>query len=331
VREDDRLLAEACAIADQIGDDGGPTVRDRHDARSPAERQMRALADMIHAWRGQHASRREGTPRAWGPLCILQQIGEGAFSKVFRAVDVRNGREVALKLLKCGPWPSEAIARAIIEDSRALCRVRHANVIAVYGAASHDSRMGIWMERLHGCTLEERLGRLGPVAARDAILIGLDVCRGTAAVHRAGLLHGDIKAQNVVQADDGRLVLIDIGGIAWGGGRASARPPLTGTPLCLAPEVLDRKPATVRSEVYSIGVLLYHLVTGAYPVSGRTLPDLRAAHASGRRRPLAECRPHLPGGLVAVVERALAHDPSRRYAGVPALQGALASLTGEAG
>jgi serine/threonine protein kinase len=328
VSDDEGLLAEACAIADDI--DGGtrPAGCDACDARSNAARQLQVLANLIHAWRGQPPALREGPPCMWGPLQVLQKIGEGTFSEVFQAIDNRTGREVALKLLKPGPWPSEPIARAILEDSLALAGVRHANVIAVYGVAAHDGRMGIWMERLQGCTLEERLVARGPFVPRDAITVGIHVCRGVAAIHRAGLLHGDIKAQNVLQVDAGRLVLVDVGSGGRRGKSAVVRRPLAGTPLCLAPELFEWQPATERSDIYSIGVLLYHLVTGAYPVTGRTVAELRASHASGRRQRLADCRLRMPGGFVAAVERALAHDPSQRYAGVPALQAALTRLTG---
>jgi len=322
VRDEESVLTAACAISDAI--DREPMGA--QDAVSPPRAMaapMRALADLIHAWRGRQPAARADSPSVWGGLRILRQIGEGTFSDVFQAHDPDSGREVALKLLKPGPWPSEAVAHEIIKDCHALARVRHANVIAIYGAARHDGRLGIWMEHLRGRTLEQCLAERGPLAAQDAILAGLDVCRGAAAVHRAGLLHGDIKAQNVVRTSDGRNVLIDVGGCR---AAAGVRPQVAGTPLCAAPEILAWRPANVRSEVYSIGVLLYHLVTGEYPVTGRSLPDLRAAHAAGHRQTLAQCRPGLPDAFVAVVERALAHRPSQRYAAAPALQAALARL-----
>ena len=119
----------------------------------------------------------------------------------------------------------------------------------------------------------------------ESIRIGIDLCRAVAAVHAAGLLHRDIKAQNVMRADDGRIVLMD-----FGTGRelaTAAASDLAGTPLYLAPELFAGEPATVQSDVYSLGVLLYHLLTGTYPVTGKrcTTCAWRTSAANRARSP----------------------------------------------
>jgi serine/threonine-protein kinase len=150
------------------------------------------------------------------------------------------------------------------------------------------------------------------------------VCRALAAVHAAGLLHRDIKAQNVMREDGGRVVLMDFGAglpVTEDPARAAS---ITGTPLYLAPEVLERGEASARSDVYSVGVLLYHLVTGDFPVRGRGPSEILEAHAHGQVKRLGDVAPALDSWLVRVVERATAHDPRDRYATAGELEAALA-------
>ena len=199
----------------------------------------------------------------------------------------------------------------MIDEGRLLARVRHPNVVTVHGADRIDGRVGLWMEFVRGRTLEDVLGDQGPFGAEEATLIGLDLCRALSAVHAAGLMHRDVKAQNVMREAGGRIVLMDFG---TGRDDLSDRPAdVAGTPLYVAPEVLGGAPATAESDIYSVGVLLFHLVTGAYPVKGRTVAEIREAHGQRRRAWLRDARPDLPDTFVQAVERALDVDPDKRY------------------
>ncbi len=141
-------------------------------------------------------------------------------------------------------------------------------------------------------------------------------------MHGAGLLHRDIKAQNVMRDSGGRVVLMDFGTgeplRATGGSNR-----LVGTPLYLAPEIFAGRQASVRSDLYSLGVLLFHLVTGRFPVSGDSMESLAAAHARRNVPRLREFRPDLPPPFVAVVEKALDPDPARRFATAGEMESAL--------
>ncbi len=212
----------------------------------------------------------------------------------------------------------------MIDEGRLLARVRHPNVVTVYGADRIDGRVGLWMEFVRGRTLEAVLRDQGPFGADEATLIGLDLCRALSAVHGAGLIHRDVKAQNVMREAGGRIVLMDFG---TGREDLSDRPAdLAGTPLYVAPEVFGGAPATAQSDIYSVGVLLFHLVTGAYPVKGRTAADLREAHGQRRRGWLRDARPDLPDAFVHAVECALDVDPAKRYESAGAMGGALARV-----
>src|SRR6185436_10488784 len=164
---------------------------------------------------------------------------------------------------------------------RLLARVRHPNVVTVYGIDEHEGTVGLWMEWVEGLTLTQVLAARGLLGSHEAALIGIDVCRALAAVHKAGLLHRDIKAQNVMREPGGRIVLMDLGAGEVRTERVSSELRLRGTPLYLAPEIFENKPATIASDIYSLGVLLYQLLTLRYPVEGDTFDAVEAAHASG--------------------------------------------------
>lgn len=285
--------------------------------------QLRLLSNVRAVARG---SAPDGaSPEYWGHLRLLERTGRGAHGEVHRAWDTRLDREVALKLLPADPASGNSrTSSVIIEEGRLLARVRHPNVVTIYGAERVGDRTGLWMEFVKGRTLEGLLCEGRTFTAKEVTDLCVQLCGAVAAVHGAGLLHRDIKTQNVMLAEDGRLVLMD-----FGTGRELAeesKASLAGTPLYLAPEVLSGGRPTVRSDVYAIGVVLYHLLTGSYPVTARRLDDLRRAHASGASRDVRLARPDLPLALSRVIQRALDPDPDRRYPSAQALAADLAPV-----
>jgi serine/threonine-protein kinase len=260
----------------------------------------------------------------WRHLLILDKIGEGSFGAVYRAFDSKLKLDVALKLIAVAEPERSKTPDRVLSEAQLLARIRHQNVVTVYGVDKTEDYVGVWMEFIKGLTLAELLKMQGPFSAHDAALIGRDLCRAVAAVHHAGVLHGDIKAHNVMREDSGRTVLMD-----FGAGRrliehsSEAMRNVAGTPLYLAPEVLDRRPPTTSSDIYSLGVLLYHLVTGSYPVRGNSLSEVIDAHKRGERHQLHKERSDLPGDFVRVVERATAVDPADRFARADAFEAAL--------
>jgi eukaryotic-like serine/threonine-protein kinase len=255
----------------------------------------------------------------------LDRVSEGTFGAVYRAWDTRLDREVALKLLRRRDWSDAGDAAFVTGEGRMLAQVRHPNVVTVHGADRIAGRVGLWMEFIHGRTLEELVHERGPFGAGEATLIGLDVCRALSAVHRAGLLHRDIKTQNVMREGGGRIVLMDFGTGLDHKGSSHEAGGLAGTPLCMAPEILDGHEATIRSDIYGVGVLLYRLVTGSYPVQAQTVAQVRDAHARAARTSLRDARPDLPDSFVRIVERALSVNPEDRYGSAGTLEAALAA------
>jgi eukaryotic-like serine/threonine-protein kinase len=228
-------------------------------------------------------------PKIWAHFLILGPIGFGSSGDVYRAHDTKLQCDIALKLLRddgTGGPPAR-----VLKEARRLARIRHTNLLTVFGAEQAQGRVGLWMELVRGTTLEEVLRREGTFGAREASLIGLDLCRALAVVHRAGLVHGGITVRDVMRDESGRTILMDGGaGMFADSSRTKA------------------------DDIYSIGVLLFHLVTNRYPVEGQM--HLRAL------------RPDLPDDFVNIVERALDADPRRRFRGAGAFEVALAGLVG---
>ena len=291
------------------------------EASAPGEQplltQLRVLAAVAEFHRTTPPGSVADAPQLWGHLRLLERVGRGGFGEVYRAWDTRLDREVALKLL---PATSSSVYRAastIIHEGRLLARVRHSNVVTIYGAEQISDRIGLWMEFIRGETLEQILDQRTVVSNSEAVAIGVELCRAISAVHGAGLLHRDIKTHNVMRSADGRIVLMD-----FGTGRElddDASSDLAGTPLYVAPEVLQGQQATVQSDIYSFGVLLYHLVTGSYPVQGQTVRGVRLAHQRGDRIAVRAARRGVPSRLARVIERATEPDPRRRYQSADAI------------
>ena len=269
---------------------------------------------------------RDPTPRGgWGSFRLLEELGHGTFGTVYRARDPRLDREVALKLIAARAGSPDT-ASAVVYEGRLLAKLRHPNIVTVFGADIVDGVVGLWMELLRGRTLKEELASRGPLGAREAAVVGIDLAHALAAVHRAGLVHRDIKVQNVMREEGGRIVLMDFGAGRDLQSREDRPLSVAGTPMYMAPELLAGQPATPSSDLYSLGVLLYHLVTGEFPVEAQTMGELRAAHAAGRRRHLRDVRPDLPSAFIQAVESATAALPSARVSSAATLEHDLARV-----
>jgi len=259
------------------------------------------------------ASTRSPMPAVWGTLEIREHIGRGRFGDVYRAWDPAIDRDVALKLLRRTAVESSSDS-VVVREGRLMGRVRHPNVATIFGAAHQDGRTGLWMEFVDGRTLEAELRDRGSFAVAEATRIGIELCRALNAVHDAGLLHRDVKAQNVMRDRSGRVVLGDFGTGLELDDDKGAETTVAGTPVYLAPEIFTGQPPTPRSDIYSLGVLLFHLVTASYPVTGRSVAEIKRAHSNGGRTRLIDLCRDAPTAFAEVVEQAIAADPATRPA-----------------
>lgn len=245
----------------------------------------------------------------WGDFELREPIGAGRFGTVYRAWDPKLERDVAIKLLDVAGVDRAAYLR----EARHLARVRHPNVVHVYGAGELDDIAGFWMELVEGKTLSVELRERGPFSAEDLSATISVLGRALAAVHRAGLVHQDVKAQNIMREHDGRLVLMDLGA---GSGIGSGGRPQSGTPRYMAPELFDGGTASVQSDLYSLGVLLFLLATGEFPIDGSSYQEMADQHRQQHGRSLRGLRPDLPASFLDAVDRGLRVDPRERFASV---------------
>ena len=317
----------------------------RHTANSTladAFRDLRLLAAVARGFvpcagdgAENRAARAEGRPRpqprpgrcgaVWGHLVLRTLIASGSFGTVYRAYDPKRRTEVALKLPRIGR-PSRARNARLLEEARRLARLTHPGVVELYGAAISGGRAGLWMELVEGQTLEVRLREHGPLHAAEAARIGRDLAAALDAVHAGGIVHGDVKPENVICERAGRVVLIDFG-CSRAMIRLQAPRRIAGTPLYLAPEVLAGGAATATSDIYSLGVLLFHLVTGDYPVPAASLATLSEAQQGGHMRRLENLRADLPAAFCETVTRALSFDAAARQQTARELERDLARLS----
>jgi TolB-like protein/predicted Ser/Thr protein kinase len=317
----DQLLDRlAGAVLDSEDVDWADAESTADDTARPFVRHLRLVASV-----GQlHRRLQPSEPATWGHLRLIERIGRGTFGEVFRAWEPRLDREVALKLIPARQSFTTSGESPLIKEGRMLARIRHPSVVTIYGAEQIGDRIGLWMEFIRGRTLEQLMKDGAVFRTADVIRIGVELSRAVSAVHAAGLLHRDIKTHNVIREDQGRIVLMD-----FGTGKEledSASSDLAGTPLYLAPELYAGGSATVRSDVYSLGVLLFRLVSRSYPVKGRTIEEVRQAHERDERIDIRTLATHVRPALMRVIERACDPQVERRYETADALARDLIAL-----
>jgi len=284
---------------------------------------MRELQQLVQGYRHMQLGGNRFTPRSskfrFGGLTVIEPLGAGSQGDVWRAYDPLLDLQVALKLRKL---ESDTLSHQFLEEARRLARVRQANIVSVYGAAVHNRRAGLWMELIRGTSLAQLLAQGGPFSAEEIRGVGIDLSHALATVHRHGLVHGDVKAENVMREVSGRIVLMDFGAARELDGPQSQA--VSGSLNYLAPEVLRGAPPSPGSDMYALGVLLFRLATGLYPYAAEDGPALMAAQDRGARVRLNTVRRGIPRSLVLAIEQAIDPDPARRHSSALAFAAALA-------
>ncbi len=264
-----------------------------------------------------------------GAYEILSLLGRGGMGEVYRAHDTRLRRDVALKVLpSIRPADPERLRR-FEQEARAAAALNHPNILSVYDIGQHDGFPYIVMELVPGETLAARIRR-GPVPLAEALRIGADLADALGAAHAHGIVHRDLKPGNVMCDADGRLKILDFGLAKM---MTSDTDPTTltpattrvgqvlGTPGYMSPEQLLGRPLDHRTDIFSLGVILFELVTGQRPFAGDDVSALRHTALTARVRTPADVDPSVPRSVSALVARMMERDP----AGRPDSAGALAA------
>ena len=246
----------------------------------------------------------------WGHLVLLEKIGHGSYGEVYRAWDPKLSTDVALKLIPCAFSSTEEALR----EGRMLARVYHPNVARVFGADRIGETVGVWMEYVDGLTLKDIARDEAPLLPGMLLPIAQRLLEALSAIHEAKIVHRDLKPENILIDKMGRVVVTDFGcGAFRTEADAGRREQFAGTPRYMAPELFAKQQPTPASDLYALGVILFHLATGKYPVDATSVAELQAGHRSGRREFLGSLRPDLPRPFVESVDKTLDPDPRRRH------------------
>jgi serine/threonine-protein kinase len=250
-------------------------------------------------------------------------IGSGGMATVYRGWDHRLERPVAIKVLAPALASDLIVRRRFADEANAAARIAHRNVVTIYDTDEADGDPFIVMECLSGVTLAAELSR-GPLPEGRIRAIGLEALAGLHAAHALGIVHRDIKPSNLLVGPDGSIEIADFG-IAKSLNAAdhTATGDVIGSVAYMAPERLEGAPATSRSDLYSLGIVLYEAAAGHKPFAGDTPAAISHAVVAARAEPLQATRPTLDNDLAAVIERAMQHDPSARFATAAEMTAAL--------
>jgi serine/threonine-protein kinase len=268
---------------------------------------------------------------------ILEQLGAGGMGVVYRAHDARLERDVAFKLLPDESVGSEAARSRLLREARTASALTHPHICHIYEAGQADGQVYIAMELLDGRALSDAIPP-GGLPLETTLRIGTQIAEALAHAHGRGVIHRDLKANNVILTAEGRAVVLDFGLAKRERleeetfSELSVAPTATGvvmgTPAYLSPEVLRGESATAQSDVWALGVLLYDMASGALPFHGRSMAELASAILKDPPAALPE-RAH--PGLHAIIQRCLAKEQSQRYKLASEVQAALQALQPSSG
>jgi serine/threonine protein kinase len=268
---------------------------------------------------------------------VLSRLGAGGIGEVWLARDLKLDREIALKLLAPKFAGDPYHVRHFQQEARAASALNHPNIITVYEIGETDGAMFIAEERVTGETIREQLAR-GPIALRQTLDIGMQIAAALGAAHAAGVVHRDIKPENAMVRLDGLVKVLDFGlarfverpvnrsGTALESGSLPGL--VLGTVRYMSPEQARGLPVDNRSDLFSLGVMLYEMAAGMPPFSGTTPTDTIAAILTSDPAPLSRYMRDVPAEFEHIVRRCMAKDPAARYASAEDLKAELTQLAG---
>jgi eukaryotic-like serine/threonine-protein kinase len=271
------------------------------------------------------AGPRVGTVFA-GRYQILGTLGKGGMGTVYRALDRELDDEVAVKVLLPEAFDAgNTIGVTLKQEIRLARKITHRNVVRTHDLGEADGLRFLTMEYVPGTTLRDILDRKGTLALSPGLQIAKQLCRGLAAVHEAGIIHRDIKPPNIMVLPNGLVKLMDFGiARATEGADPETQGDRTvGTPFYMSPEQAVGRELDVRSDIYSVGVVLYELFTGTRPIEGRNPGEVLRRQVSFEPKSIAMLRPDLPELLSRVLMACLAKNPAQRPPTANDLYGAL--------
>ncbi|MFN8180037.1 MAG: protein kinase [bacterium] len=277
-----------------------------------------------------------------GSYRLLEKLGEGGMGVVWKALDSRLGREVALKFLPEDFATDPVRLERFESEARALAALNHPHIVTIHSIEEADGRLFMAMELVRGRPLDEMIPA-GGLPLREFFDLAIPICGALGAAHAHGIVHRDLKPRNVVVTAEGAVKLLDFG-LARSSAPVPASDPdeastlateeprgISGTIPYMAPEQIRGDAPDRRSDIFSLGIMLFEMISGRRPFRGGTIADLTASILKDTPTPLTEVRPDLPRHLDRLIRHCLEKDPERRAASAAALESELESVRREVG
>jgi eukaryotic-like serine/threonine-protein kinase len=248
-----------------------------------------------------------------GRYRVVRKLGAGGMADVYLAEDEELGRRVAIKILNDRHANDEQFVERFRREAKNAAGLSHPNIVSIYDRGEAEGTYYIAMEYLDGRSLKEMLVARGPMPIMDAIQFTRQILNALRFAHRKGVVHRDIKPHNVMVDGDSRLKVTDFGIARAGASQMTEAGAIVGTAQYLSPEQARGAAVDQRSDLYSIGVVLYEMLTGHVPFTGDTPVEIAMKHLSDTPRPPSAIRPEIPPDLDMIVLRALAKNPDDRF------------------
>jgi len=265
-------------------------------------------------------------PEKIGKYQIVSRLGRGAMGHVYKARDPILNRDVAVKVIASNLADQEDLRKRFVREAQAAAQLNHQNIVTIYDFGEDDDGAFIAMELLEGQDLKDSIGSAPGLSLDEKLGLMEQMCDGLGFAHSKGVIHRDLKPSNLHVKPDGRLKILDFGLARVAQSDFTQSGTVMGTPHYMSPEQVQGEVVDTRSEVFSLGVIFYELLSNEKPFNAESIHAIMFQVIQCNRVPLKERAPDLPQRVIDVVEKALSREPADRYQDALELRAALAGL-----
>lgn len=250
-----------------------------------------------------------------GRYSIESLVGVGGMANVYRGTDLKTGNQIAVKVLKDEFLDNEELVRRFKNESKAISILSHPNIVKVYDVSVTDKLQYIVMEYVDGITLKEYLKqRGGALTWKETVHFATQILSALQHAHSKGIIHRDVKPQNIMLLADGSIRMMDFGIARFSRAQSqTVSDKAIGSVHYISPEQAKGERTDARTDIYSVGVMLYEMLSGRLPFDGDGAVSIAIMQISEKPKPLAEIAPQTPAGLRQITEKAMEKDPDKRY------------------